>query len=82
MNPQMSEPTRGIPKMFMRSIPWTERPMYSSVATLSPSHLDPYLPIPATELLVMMKGLLLFLVNHSAVAFVSRDPNNEWVSRK
>lgn len=60
--------------------PVTECPIDANVAELSPSHLEPYLPIPAKELLEVIIGLLSCPVNHAAEAFTYNVPKREWAS--
>lgn len=57
LNPQISDPTREKPNIFIIIIPVIEAYKYSTLDQLSPSHLDPYLPVPAKELLSIINGL-------------------------
>lgn len=54
--------------------------MYSYYDQLSPSHLDPNLPIPAKADLSMIIVLLLLSLKYSWVALTSMVPKREWVS--
>jgi hypothetical protein len=54
----MSAPASGIPMMLFIMIPVTESPIDFHEDSLSPSHLEPYLPIPEKELLEVIIALL------------------------
>ena len=48
INPQMSAPTYGMPKMFIITMPTMDCLIASHVESLSPSQCPPILPVPST----------------------------------